>query len=171
MRFLNFFYKVFSVFPDLDLVNHIKKYLLICMGATIGKSVLISRKSIIVNPSNLIMGCNSGIGRGNIINCHGSVTVGDRVLIGPNISIFTANHVWSSEKKTYFKQGFNIGIVEIGDDSWIGANVIILPNVILGKGVTIGAGSVVTKSIPDYAVAVGVPAKVISYKGVGNENN
>ncbi|URZ06314.1 CatB-related O-acetyltransferase [Clostridium felsineum] len=54
--------------------------------------------------------------------------------------------------------------IEIGNDVWIGSNVTILPNVKIGNGAVIGAGAVVNKDIPDYAVAVGVPAKVIKYR-------
>lgn len=54
--------------------------------------------------------------------------------------------------------------VVIGDDVWIGTRVIILPGVKIGNGVIIAAGAVVTKDIPDYAVAGGVPAKVIKYR-------
>ena len=53
------------------------------------------------------------------------------------------------------------GKIKIEDDVWIGSNVIILPNINIGKGSIIGAGSVVTKNIPEYSVAVGVPARVI----------
>ena len=59
---------------------------------------------------------------------------------------------------------YNSGDIIIEDDVWIGANVVILKNVTLEKGCVIGAGSVVTKSIPAYAIAVGNPAKVIKYR-------
>ena len=54
-----------------------------------------------------------------------------------------------------------------GDDVWIGTRVIILPGVTIGKGVIIGAGAIVTKDIPEYAIAVGNPARVIKYRGRG----
>lgn len=54
--------------------------------------------------------------------------------------------------------------VTIGDDAWIGTRVIILPGVSVGKGAIIGAGAVVTKDVPEYAVVAGVPAKVIKYR-------
>lgn len=63
--------------------------------------------------------------------------------------------------KNYFTELLPI---EIGNDVWIGANVVILDGVRIGNGVILGAGAVVTKDIPDYAIAVGVPAKVIKYR-------
>ncbi len=60
------------------------------------------------------------------------------------------------------EQGFRGGPIEIGEDCWIGRGVIITGNVKIGRGCVIGANAVVTRDIPDYCVAVGVPAKVIS---------
>lgn len=68
--------------------------------------------------------------------------------------------------KSYFTEVLPI---EIGNDVWIGANVIILDGVRIGNGVILGAGAVVTKDIPDYAIAVGVPAKIIKYRFEKNQ--
>lgn len=110
-------------------------------------------------------GCNISIGErfyANyncvILDCS-SVTIGDRVMLGPGVSIFTATHETSIESRRA-----NIEYaapVVIGNDCWIGGNSTILPGVTIGDGCTIGAGSVVTKSIPPYSVAVGTPARVI----------
>lgn len=59
--------------------------------------------------------------------------------------------------------------LEIGDDSWLGAGVIIMPNVKIGKMCVIGAGSVVTRDVPDFSVVVGSPARII--RTINNENN
>jgi len=93
-----------------------------------------------------------------ILDC-GLVTIGDRVMFGPFVSIYAATHeteVQSRQDNIEFARE-----VTIGDDCWIGGNVVILLGVVIGKGCTIGAGSVVTKSVPDYSVAIGSPAKVI----------
>lgn len=95
------------------------------------------------------------------------IVVGSRVLIGPDVKIYTATHPINSNER--FKQKPNkytyvVTIakqVEIGDDVWIGGGSIILPGVSIGKNCTIGAGSVVTKSIPDNSVAYGNPCRVI----------
>ena len=87
------------------------------------------------------------------------VTIGDDCFIGPNVSIYTACHSTDPvERNTRMEWAEP---VTIGDNVWIGGSVTILPGVTIGNNVTIGAGSVVTKDIPDNVVAVGNPCKVI----------
>ncbi|KAM0421136.1 hypothetical protein ACHAPT_011028 [Fusarium lateritium] len=110
-------------------------------------------------------GCNSTVGdrfyanfNTVILDC-AHVTIGDRVFFGNGVSLITATHETSLQSRRD-----NIEYAEpitIGDDCWLGANVTVLPGVTIGKGCTIGAGAVVSKSIPEYSVAVGIPAKVI----------
>ncbi len=89
------------------------------------------------------------------------VTIGDDCFIGPNVSIYTACHntdpVERNTRKEWAKP------VTIGNNVWIGGSVTILPGVLIGDNVTIGAGSVVTKDIPSNSVAVGNPCKVIKH--------
>lgn len=87
------------------------------------------------------------------------VTIGDDCFIGPNVSIYTACHSTDPvERNTRMEWAEP---VTIGDNVWIGGSVTILPGVTIGNNVTIGAGSVVTKDIPDNVVAIGNPCKVI----------
>lgn len=87
------------------------------------------------------------------------IVVGDRVQFGPNVSIYTAGHDTSIlSRKKFVEFGHP---VFIGNDCWIGGMVIILPGITIGEGCTIGAGSVVTKDIPPFSVAVGSPCRVI----------
>jgi maltose O-acetyltransferase len=87
------------------------------------------------------------------------VTIGDDCFIGPTVSIYTACHSTDPvERNTRMEWAEP---VTIGDNVWIGGSVTILPGVTIGNNVTIGAGSVVTKDIPDNVVAVGNPCKVI----------
>ena len=87
------------------------------------------------------------------------VTIGDDCFIGPNVSIYTACHSTDPvERNTRMEWAEP---VTIGDNVWIGGSVTILPGVTIGNNVTIGAGSVVTKDIPDNVVTVGNPCKVI----------
>ncbi|KAJ5390856.1 uncharacterized protein N7496_001924 [Penicillium cataractarum] len=110
-------------------------------------------------------GCNVVIGRDCFINWNLSildtslVILGDRIQMGPNVGIYTAGHETSVlSRRKYIEFGHP---VRIGDDCWIGGNVVILPGVTIGEGCTIGASSVVTKDIPPFSVAVGSPCKVI----------
>lgn len=89
----------------------------------------------------------------------GKVTIGENVQIAPNVSIYTAGHPVHPDTRN---TGYEFGIpVTIGDNVWIGGNVVICPGVTIGNNVVIGAGSVVTKDIPDNMIAVGNPCKAI----------
>jgi len=88
-----------------------------------------------------------------------SVTFGDDCFIGPNVSIYTACHSTDPIERNTRNEWAKP--VKIGNNVWIGGSVTILPGVTVGDNVTIGAGSVVTKDIPDNVVAAGNPCKVI----------
>ena len=96
-----------------------------------------------------------------------SVVIGDRVLIASGVYISDHGHgdysgnSQSSPLEPPAKRPLISHPVQIGDDVWLGENVLVLPGVKIGNGVVIGAGAVVTSNIPDYSIAVGVPAKVI----------
>ncbi|MQW22538.1 MULTISPECIES: sugar O-acetyltransferase [unclassified Lactococcus] len=86
------------------------------------------------------------------------ITIGNDVMIGPNVTIATASHPIHPELRSQGLQ-FNLE-VSIGDKVWIGANTTVLPGVSIGKNSVIGAGSIVTKDIPENVVAYGNPCKV-----------
>lgn len=87
------------------------------------------------------------------------VTIGDNCQIAPNVAIYTAGHpVHPDSRNSLYEYGVE---VTIGDNVWIGGNSVILPGVHIGSNTVIGAGSVVTKDIPDWVVAGGNPCKVI----------
>lgn len=96
------------------------------------------------------------------------VIIGNRVFIGPNVSIYTPIHPFLPEERNYYVNDLgNVTDMEygapitIGDDCWICGSVIICGGVTIGKGCIIGAGSVVTHDIPDNSLAVGNPARVL----------
>lgn len=87
------------------------------------------------------------------------VKIGDNCQMAPNVAIYTAGHpVHPDTRNTRY--GYGIEVV-IGDNVWIGGNTVICPGVHIGNNVVIGAGSVVTKDIPDWCIAAGNPCKVI----------
>ena len=89
----------------------------------------------------------------------GKVRIGKNAQIAPNVSIYTAGHPIHPDSRN---SGYEYGIeVAIGDNVWIGGNVCIMPGVTVGDNVVIGAGSVVTKDIPDSVIAVGNPCRVV----------
>jgi acetyltransferase-like isoleucine patch superfamily enzyme len=87
------------------------------------------------------------------------VTFGDNCQVAPNVAIYTAGHpIHPATRNTLYEYGREI---TIGDNVWIGGNVVICPGVRIGSNSVIGAGSVVTRDIPDWSVAVGNPARVV----------
>ncbi|WP_110931852.1 sugar O-acetyltransferase [Paenibacillus bouchesdurhonensis] len=119
----------------------------------------------IESPFNCDFGYNITIGdhfyantNCTILDC-AKVTIGNNVLIGPNVSLYTPNHAMdAAERKAGYERSSPI---HIGDNVWISGSVTIVPGVTIGDNTIIGAGSVVTKDIPANVVAAGVPCRVI----------
>lgn len=123
-----------------------------------GKNINIERGATFSR--RVSVGNNSGLG----VNCHlqGEVTIGNDVMMGPDVYVYTTNHDFSRLDIPMRLQGYQKEKpVVIEDDVWIGSRATILPGVNIGRGSVIGTGAVVTKSIPPFSVAVGVPAKVV----------
>ena len=117
------------------------------------------------NPE-LAIGDNSGVG----VNCvvSGRTYIGDDVMMGPDCIMYSYSHAHDRLDIPMTEQGFEKATpIHIGNDVWIGARVIILPGVTVGNHVIIGAGAVVTKDVPDYAIVGGSPAKIIRMRNEG----
>ena len=93
-----------------------------------------------------------------ILSASGGIEFEDGVLVAPGVRIATINHDMNQRHTTY-----TYGKVTIRKNAWIGMNVTICPGVTIGRYAVVAAGAVVTRDIPDYAVAGGVPAKVLRY--------
>jgi acetyltransferase-like isoleucine patch superfamily enzyme len=91
----------------------------------------------------------------------GPVSIGDQVRLAQNVVVTALNHNYTDLSKPISEQGVNTKEIYIGDETWIGANSVILPGVFIGKHCVIAAGSVVTKDIPSNSVAAGNPARII----------
>ncbi len=116
-------------------------------------------------PFHCDYGTNISVGKNFYANYNctildvGKVVIGDNVMFAPNVSVYTAGHPIHPDTRN---SGYEYGIaITIGDNVWIGGNVIVNPGVTIGNNVVIGAGSVVTKDIPDNVIAVGSPCKVV----------
>jgi acetyltransferase-like isoleucine patch superfamily enzyme len=111
---------------------------------------------------SIIVGNSCFIGRRNFFSSGNLVKIGDYCLTGINCCFLGSNHVHSSPFRVYTTVGTTEdGIIIIGSNCWLGANVTVLSNVTIGHGSIIGAGAVVTQTIPPFSVAVGNPCRVV----------
>ncbi len=148
---------VFSLYPECVITG--------AERISMGKDVIVSRRTCLYAHDDgvIAIGNRASFNSGVIVSAAdgGRVTIGSNVLVGPNVVMRSRNHVHSRKDIPIRDQGHMGGPIVIGDDVWIGANAVILPDVTIGSGAVIGAGAVVTKDVPGYALAGGVPAKVI----------
>jgi len=129
-----------------------------------GKAVVVRKNAYFGSGSGIEIGDYSEIGLDSYLNR--DVIIGTHVLMGQRVTILTTNHEFEDPNiPIHYQGGRERKPVHIGDDVWIGANCIILPGVTIGDGAVIGAGSVVTRSVPSLAVAAGNPARVIRQRG------
>ncbi len=135
-----------------------RHYRYIC--GSIGEGVKLYEGVRFHNALNLYIGNNVAMNNDVWINAYGKVLIGDNTIIGPRVIIHSSNHKFDKLDIPIQKQGHTMEPVIIEDDVWIGASAIILPGVRVGKGSVIAAGAVVTKDIPPYSIAMGVPAVV-----------
>ena len=143
--------------------RHIRAYICKNLFKEFGKRVNIEPKVIFFNLKNSEIGDNSGIGMGSQI---GTVKIGKNVMMGPEVVILSLDHSYSDTKTPMMFQGNREDrSVIIGDDTWIGTRVIILPGVRIGDGSIIAAGSVVTNNVEPFSIVGGNPAKLIKKRG------
>lgn len=134
-----------------------------------GKKVYIMHSCIISSPSGIEIGNHVCINHHSTISGGGSLRIGNFVMVGQNSSILSRGHAFNDHAKPMMYQGQVPGPIEIEDDVWLAANVVVLPNVKIGRGAIIGANAVVTKDVPEFAIMGGVPAKLIRYRFSGEE--
>lgn len=111
------------------------------------------------------MGRDGLIGEFCVIRGGGGVHIGDRVYLSPMVHIYPSNHVFDDPEVPFIEQGITCQGVTIEDDCWIGAMVVILDGVTIGRGSVVAAGAVVTRSVPARSVVAGVPARIIRSVG------
>ena len=117
--------------------------------------------SHINNPgSSVRIGSQTYIGPRVTLGAAAELVIGERCQIGANVSFIAENHEFNIDSEI-FEQGVTRAGIIVGNDCWIGNNVCVLDGVKIGDGVVIGAGSIVTKDIPSYSIAAGVPARII----------
>ena len=148
-----------SINGDIDIRNRESGKIVISDNVSIDTTV----RFVVANNAVLNIGSGCKISPYSIYNCGEDMTIGKNSMLGAYGIFQCSNHgikkgeLIRNQKQTY-------GKITIGEDVWIGAHVKVLAGVIIGDGAVIGAGAVVTKDIPSNAIAVGAPAKVISYR-------
>ncbi|GEP28832.1 acetyltransferase [Cryobacterium levicorallinum] len=149
-----------SEMPGGKLARQIRRAITAPLFAETGKAIHIERGAYFGRGNQIRIGSRSAIG----VRCelHGPVTIGDDVMMGPNVAIHATNHAFTDLARPMIEQGFSESArVTIGNDVWIGRGAIILPGVTIGDHTIIAAGAVVTKDVEPYKMAGGNPARVI----------
>lgn len=167
-EYLPSFKKQFALFGEGTVIQHPsliteKKNISIGKNTTIlGDSRIQIFNALTGKEAKIAIGSNCYFGFHITILAGGSINIGDDVLIASNVLITSENHGMNPESDiSYMNQPLECNDVSIGDGTWIGEKVSILPGVSIGKKCVIATNAVVTKTIPDYSMAAGIPAKVI----------
>jgi len=130
----------------------------------VGDNVIISNGCVIQAKTGLLeIGDNCDIGAHTLISSIGGIILAPSVLIAGHCYIGGGRYHQDDKTTPIMDQGiYSRGPISIGEGAWIGASATILDGVSIGQGAVIGAGSLVTANIPDYSIAVGIPARVVA---------
>lgn len=128
-------------------------------------SVILQDVKILCSGGNITIGKNVSINPFCILYGHGNLTIGDNVRIANSSVFIPSNHNFNRVDLPIWQQGETSKGIKLEDDIWIGSNVKVLDGVSISKGIIIGAGSVVTKTLDkEFGIYAGVPAKFIKYR-------
>jgi len=138
-------------------------------GVVFGDRCTVGRFAIIASTNlfggepgeGLHVGDNSNIGPFAWVGCSGFIEIGDRVLMGPRVTLLAENHVFDAPELPIKQQGVQRSFIKIGDDVWLGAGATVVAGVTIGSGAVVAAGAVVTRDVPAGAVVAGIPARVV----------
>lgn len=124
-------------------------------GVTVGDFTILYKLEVNGPGNNLVIGGHTFIGRGVHFSTHAMITIGSFVCINDGVRLLSASH----DVTDSYWRSFNRPII-IKDYAWIATGATIMPGVTIGKGAVVGASSVITRDVPDYAVAFGNPAQI-----------
>lgn len=157
-----------SLGNGVTLGNNVEINALSVNGVVIGNNVNLGNFSVIRCTGSfkklgkgIKIGDNCGFGDYCFFGAAGGIQIGDNVIMGQNVRFHSENHNYSRLDIPIRMQGVTNKGINIEEDCWIGAGVVFLDGVTVGKGSVIGANTVVNKDIPPYSVAVGNPVKII----------
>jgi acetyltransferase-like isoleucine patch superfamily enzyme len=131
-------------------------------NVALGSGVYVGHQTILkgYHQNLLRVGDGTWIGPQCFLHSAGGLTLGCNVGVGPGVRILTSHHGEAGRDVPVLHAPLLIAPVVIGDDADLGVGAIVLPGVTIGRGAVIGAGAVVSRDVPEYAVALGVPARV-----------
>ena len=132
-----------------------------CLFARLDGFCFIYPGAYLTHTYGIRAGRNLHVNGGAFFDGRGGLTIGENVLVGPNAVLLSSQHHWSDPSLPIVLQGHRLAPTTIGDDVWIGANVVVTPGVTIATGTVIGAGSVVTADTAPYTIVAGVPARHI----------
>lgn len=132
----------------------------------IGHNVTVLNGFQFGHSEGLILHDNIVLGANVFINAHGGVEIKSGTITGPDVMIFSVNHIYDTMDVLPFAEELSLKPVVIEENCWIGARAFICPGVTIGEGCVVAAGSVVTRSFPPCSVIGGNPAKLIKTKNL-----
>lgn len=138
----------------------------LCHYVTIGDECLFAPgvSFVVTDTGRISLGNRIYIGRNCVLSSDTGISIGDNTMLAEFVSVIDANHSFEKNGVPIRDQDLNGLPVKIGRDVWIGRGCAILQGTTIGDGAVIGSNSVVTRDIPDYAVACGTPARVVKYR-------
>lgn len=156
LEFINYLLFVTGYVP----FHHYRRLVYRLFGMKIGKGSTLHMRLSFYNSYNIIIGQDTIIGEGTVLDGRAKLTIGDHVDIASEVMIYNSQHDVNAK---HFSAVETVVIkpITIEDYVFIGPRVIILPEVTVGKGAVVAAGAVVTKDVPPFAIVAGVPAKII----------
>lgn len=146
-----YLYKIYSKLFSLKFKNYGKNNFVWFPVKIIGKNNIEIGSNVVINSFTHMWGA-------------GGIIIGNNVMIASNVVITSLTHDYNSTNMR-FSPIIKKKVI-IGDDVWIGAGAIILPGINIGKGAVVGAGAVVTSDVPEFAIVIGNPAKVLKIRAV-----
>jgi serine acetyltransferase len=133
---------------------------------SLGRNVYVGHQSILKGyyKNELRIGDETWIGQQVFMHAAGGLTIGARVGIGPGVKILTSEHREAGREVPVLFSPLDLAPVVIDDDADLGIGAILLPGVHVGRGAVVGAGAVVTRDVPAYAVVAGSPARILRHR-------